>query len=193
MKKQDLTDQRFGRLLVLKFHSRSKRGIALYLCRCDCGKEVILYHNHLRGGQQSCGCLAMENIIKASTTHGMSYTPEWNSYHSAKKRCNPKFAHVSNYKDWSGRGIEFRFKSFEEFYAEVGPRPEPKFDYSLERIDNNGHYERGNVRWATKIQQARNRRCDKCEILLARIAELERRLAELNMHRETYRIKRACR
>jgi hypothetical protein len=181
MKKQDLTGQRFGRLLVLKFHSRSKRGIALYLCKCDCDNEIVVYHNHLKDGQQSCGCLAMENIVRASTTHGMSYTPEWNSYHGAKKRCNPKF--IKDWPDYSGRGIEFRFKNFEEFYAEVGPRPEPKFDYSLERIDNNGHYEKGNVCWATKKQQARNRRCDKCGILLARIKELESQILELTQQR----------
>jgi hypothetical protein len=105
----------------------------------------------------------------------MSFTPEWTSFHAAKKRCtNPKF---KQFADYGGRGIEFRFKSFEEFFAEVGPRPEPKFKYSLERIDNNSHYEVGNVRWATKKQQARNRRCDKCELLLARIKELEARLA----------------
>jgi hypothetical protein len=105
----------------------------------------------------------------------MAYTPEWTSFHAAKKRCKPEFK--AKYPDYGGRGIEFRFKSFEEFFAEVGPRPEPKFKYSLERIDNDGHYESGNVRWATKKQQARNRRCDKCQILLARIKELEACLA----------------
>jgi len=106
----------------------------------------------------------------------MSFTPEWNSFHAAKKRCTSSTS--KSFADYGGRGIEFRFKSFEEFFAEVGPRPEPKFLYSLERIDNDGHYECGNVRWATKKQQARNRRCDKCQIFLARIKELEKRLAE---------------
>ena len=180
MRKLDLVGQTYGRLTVKALFGRDPRGIAKWLCICDCGIETIVMHNHLRKGEtRSCGCLALELAKERNTTHGMSKTPEWTSYHGAKKRCNPKF--IDKYPDYGGRGIEFRFKSFDEFFAEVGPRPEPKFDYSLERIDNNGHYEKGNIRWATKIQQARNRRCDKCEIFLARIAELERRLAEKNL------------
>ena len=177
MKFHDLLNQKFGRLLVKEMVGRDvKSGQSVWKCQCACGKLHTVVYCHLKNGDtQSCGCLQKESAVLRSTTHGMSKTPEWTSFHGAKKRCNPKFSH--KHPDYSGRGIEFRFKSFEEFYAEVGPRPEPKFDYSLERIDNNGHYEKGNVRWATKVQQARNRRCDKCEILFARIAELEKRLA----------------
>jgi hypothetical protein len=176
MKFIDLTGLRVGLLNVIEMVGRGSAGQSIWKCACDCGNETEVYYSHLRGKRptKSCGCLnSTEARSKLHNTHGMSKTCEYQSYHSAKKRCNPKFAHVSNYKDWSGRGIEFRFQSFEEFYAEVGPRPEPKFDYSLERIDNDGHYEKGNLRWATKLQQARNRRCDRCEKLLARIKELE--------------------
>jgi hypothetical protein len=173
----DLSGQRFGRLIVVDMVGRIKDGQSLWKCICDCGKEHLVVYCHLKSGDtRSCGCLASELAKERSTTHGMSYTPEWTSFHAAKKRCTNMNA--KQYADYGGRGIEFRFNSFEEFFAEVGPRPEPKFKYSLERMDNNGHYEKGNIRWATKVQQARNRRCDKCEILLARIAELERRLAE---------------
>ena len=173
----DLSGLRVGRLLVKEMAGRGKAGQSIWKCLCDCGETAEVYYSHLRGKRptQSCGCLIFEN--SSGRTHGMSFTPEWNSFHGAKKRCNPKF--IKDWPNYSGRGIEFRFKSFEEFFAEVGPRPEPKFDYSLERIDNNGHYEKGNVRWATKKQQARNRRCDKCEILLARIRTLEAQILEL--------------
>jgi hypothetical protein len=179
MKFIDLAGQKFGRLLVRAMDGRDpKSGQSIWKCVCDCGKEHTVIYCHLKdGGTQSCGCLALELKRAQGFSDGRTSTPEYTSYHAAKKRCNPKNA--DKYPDYAGRGIEFRFISFEEFSAEVGPRPEPKFDYSLERIDNDGHYEKGNVRWATKIQQARNRRCDKCEIHLARIKDLESKLSSL--------------
>jgi hypothetical protein len=87
-------------------------------------------------------------------THGMHGTPEYVAYRSARKRCiNPK---TYNYKNYGGRGIEFRFESFGEFFAEVGPRPSP--DHSIDRINNDGHYIAGNLRWSTRTEQMRNRR-----------------------------------
>jgi hypothetical protein len=182
MKKLDLVGQKYGRLTVKALVGRATHGQALWLCLCDCGIEKVINHSHLRSGNtKSCGCLNTPEARSLShIRHGMSYTPEWTSFHAAKKRCtNPK---SKSFKDYGGRGIEFRFQSFEEFFAEVGPRPEPKFLYSLERIDNDGHYECGNVRWATKKQQARNRRCDNCvnfATLELRVTELEKRLAEV--------------
>jgi hypothetical protein len=178
MKFVNLVGLKVGLLEVKEMLGRGVAGQSIWRCACECGGETKIYYSHLLGKRptKSCGCLNTTEARSAShKTHGMSFTPEWTSFHAAKKRCtNPKF---KQFADYGGRGIEFRFKSFEEFFAEVGPRPEPKFSYSLERIDNDGHYERGNVRWATKKQQARNRRCDKCQILLARIKELETKLA----------------
>jgi hypothetical protein len=78
---------------------------------------------------------------------------EYNTYRSAMARCrNPKNISFAYY---GGRGIEFRFASFEEFLAKLGPRPAGML---LDRIDNDGHYEPGNVRWATPGQSANNRR-----------------------------------
>ena len=89
-----------------------------------------------------------------STVHNMTDTPECRAYHAAKSRCNnPKDKAYANY---GGRGIEFRFKSFLEFYAHIGPKPSPK--HSLDRIRNGGHYELGNVKWSTQREQAINRR-----------------------------------
>lgn len=86
-------------------------------------------------------------------------TPEYAAYYHALRRCrSPKSAAYVNY---GARGIEFRFQSFEQFFATVGPRPSPK--HSLDRIDNEGHYEPGNVRWATSHEQMLNKRhCQTC-------------------------------
>jgi|GEM_PF-6650380 len=80
--------------------------------------------------------------------------PEYEAYISAKGRCtNPKDGSYINY---GGRGIEFRYISFEQFIADIGRRPNSR--YTLERKNNNGHYEVGNCKWATMKEQLKNRR-----------------------------------
>lgn len=129
MKFQDLTGRTFNKLTVVKYLGQVRTGQSRWLCRCDCGNPKLheALGSHLKaGGIQSCGCLSStEARRKANTRHGMAYTPEWNSFHAAKKRCKPEQA--EKYPDHAGRGIEFRFSGFEDFYAAVGPRPEPKF------------------------------------------------------------------
>jgi hypothetical protein len=88
-------------------------------------------------------------------THGMTGTSEYRTFKSAKARCtNPN---SSSWKNYGARGIEFRFTSFETFFAELGPRPK---GLTLDRINNDGHYEPGNVRWATRSEQMYNQRHD---------------------------------
>jgi len=88
-----------------------------------------------------------------ATKHGMSYTPEYNAYKGAKNRCNnPK---NGRYQYYGERGIRFLFNSFEEFYQELGPRPD---NLTLDRIDTNGNYCVGNVQWSSQLDQLQNRR-----------------------------------
>lgn len=152
---RNLCNQRFSKLHVIGFARYSKRQQAEWLCKCDCGKFTIIAADFLwRGHTQSCGCLVGDTVKKRSTTHGMSKTSTYGIYCDAKKRCeNSKHEY---YADYGGRGIEFRFNSFEEFYAEVGDRPSDKL--TIDRIDNDGHYEKGNVAWHTRRVQSRNTR-----------------------------------
>ncbi len=88
------------------------------------------------------------------TTHGLSYTYFHAAFFNARYRCtNPKFP---EYEYYGGRGIQFKFESIEQFAAELGPRPSTQ--YTLDRIHNDGHYEPGNVHWATRLEQLKNRR-----------------------------------
>jgi len=152
----DLTGQRFGRLTVIE-QAPSRGHFAVWKCRCDCGVAREVRSQHLRSGSsRSCGCLAREMTRKSVRKHGLSHSREWNAWTNARSRChnpnNPRF------RDYGARGIqmcpEWR-SSFAAFYAYVGPCP-PRL--TLDRINNDGNYEPGNVRWATRAQQARNKR-----------------------------------
>lgn len=85
------------------------------------------------------------------------HTPEYDIYNTAKGRCI--YRRNKSFKNYGGRGIQFRFKSFAQFLKAVGKRPSRK--HVLDRIDNDGHYEPGNVRWATRSQSVKNRRSTK--------------------------------
>jgi len=89
-------------------------------------------------------------------SHGLSRTPEYKAWKRMRCRCNNPGAH--NYKDYGGRGITVcdRWDSFENFLSDMGPRPSAW--HSVERNQNDGDYEPGNCVWATKTEQARNRR-----------------------------------
>lgn len=82
------------------------------------------------------------------------YRSEQMAFRNALIRCtNPA---RPEYADYGGRGIKFKFRSFHQFFQHIGPKPSPA--HTLDRIDNNGHYEIGNVRWATVSEQLVNRR-----------------------------------
>ena len=157
----DYTGQRFGHLLVLSREPSVFRSV-MWLCRCDCGAETIVRAGNLRSGNtSSCGCFRDIETGRRSTTHGQSVgyrsTPEHRAWKQALNRCrNPR---LRSWKDYGGRGIRVCSEweaSFQAFFDYVGPRPSSK--HSLDRIKVDGHYEPGNVRWATTREQSRNTR-----------------------------------
>lgn len=152
----DITGVRFGRLVAVKPIVR--RGSRVWVCRCDCGGEATVSAGALRHGRtRSCGCLHRESIAaigRASARHRAVGTPTHSSWHAMMLR-----AGTGSHRDrvrYLDRGITVceRWRKFENFLADMGERPPGT---SIDRIDNSRGYEPGNCRWATVLQQQRNR------------------------------------
>jgi hypothetical protein len=160
-KRLDLAGERYGILTAIKYvRSNPKNNMSYWLCQCDCGntKEVSL--GNLRFGHtKSCGCQkAKRGKDHSSFIHGMRNTKPFKSWCKIKERCFNK--NDASYHDYGARGItieEDLRDDFLAFYEEVGDPPENTSDWSIDRIDNNRGYERGNMRWANSKQQARNK------------------------------------
>jgi len=159
---KNLTGQRFSRLIVIE---RVKNHIqpngsqyVQWLCKCDCGNEVIVLAGHLVSGHtKSCGCLHKEKLTK----HGKSRTKIYQVYRDMKARCyNPN---CKPYKNYGGRGIKIcnewknNFKIFYDWAINNGYQD----NLTIDRIDVNGNYEPSNCRWVNKYIQSRNRRTNR--------------------------------
>jgi hypothetical protein len=156
----DLSGKKIGKLTVIKRIDTTKYNVPIWLCVCECGTEVTRSRGTLRNaelsGNKSCMCKNCKGA-EFSGTHLMSKSSEHTSWSGIIQRCtnikNPK------YHNYGGRGITVceRWRdSFENFYADMGPKPSPK--HSIDRIDVNGNYEPSNCRWATQLIQSRNTR-----------------------------------
>ncbi len=126
--------------------------------RCKCGNIYRAnFYNVFHLKSKSCGCVKIDNASILNKRHGLSKTPEFNIWWLMKDRCKNKSN--KDYKNYGGRGISVHpswICSFQNFINDVGRRTSKK--HQLDRIDNNGNYEPGNVRWATQKEQSENKR-----------------------------------
>lgn len=153
-KVKDITLGQFNKLFVLGFAGVTATRAAIWVCLCECGKIVNVPASNLRR-QISCGCEARKNVIKASTTHGMTKTSEFDIWSGMRKRA--RSVGDKYYPRYGAKGIGMSdewFDSFEKFYMDMGPRPK---GCSVDRIDNSKGYSKENCRWASFNQQNRNR------------------------------------
>ena len=150
----DLIGQKFGRLTVLG-RGANKGAKVKWICQCECGRVTASGSSDLRLGK-STACRICSNVKHGSTRHGVgAVTREYRTWLTMNQRCrNPNATGFSHY---GGRGITIceRWADFRNFLADMGPRPEGT---SLDRIDNDGNYEPGNCRWATRHEQNLNKR-----------------------------------
>ncbi len=163
-KYKSITNQKFGRLTAIKWHSSNKFGLSKWECICDCGNNrVVLAGDLISGHTKSCGCFRREETKKLglkSQKHGHAkngkITTEYLSWVAMKQRClNPN---VPFYDNYGGRGITIckRWLKFENFIEDMGLKPNST--YSLDRIDVNGNYTLENCRWTSARNQLLNRR-----------------------------------
>ena len=155
----DMVGKRFDRLVVESAAGVDRHGHAMWNCICDCGKRTknIVGISLSSGNTQSCGCIRRESWH--ARKRNPDHPKEYNAWKAMHQRCNNP--NNPSYRDYGARGIRVSKrwsgpKGFAHFLADVGLAPSPS--HSLDRINPNKNYTASNVRWASVIVQARNRR-----------------------------------
>jgi hypothetical protein len=160
MRKTVSIGARFRKLAVVEQAPSHPKGGTQWRCVCDCGKQIVARATNLvQGFTGSCGCSTGQFVADSNRKHGQSRTPVYKVWRAMHDRCeNPN---NTSFKYHGARGIKVckRWGKFENFIADMGPRPD---GMTLERKNNNKGYTPANCTWATANAQQNNRRGNRC-------------------------------
>lgn len=155
----DEIGKKYGRLTVHGDAGRDSRNRPMVTAVCDCGKTVVADLIYMRfGDKKSCGCLSEEIIQERNFRHGLTKTPLYKIWKGIKNRCSNK--NSDDFKDYGGRGISVSSEwlnnpqAFVDYCNSMGWEP----GLEIDRIDNDGNYEPGNVRFVKNISNANNKK-----------------------------------
>lgn len=155
---KDISGETFGFWSVKKplgLRPEKYHNVLIFECQCVCGKIKPVLASSLKAGTSTnCGCKNTEKLVQKVKRHGLSRSAEFFIWAGMKNRCeNPKY---SGFHRYGGRGITVceRWQRFENFYADMGPRPSPF--HSVGRLMNDEGYNPKNCEWQTKAEQSKN-------------------------------------